>query len=317
MRLAPGSSALDKGVDIGYPFYGTAPDLGAWEQDYIGFPGSDATWFQYYYPEYYWEPGRHPRYHIHGITDRDTTIHDKSYHKLFRFWSDPPDPLDAKCVGALRETADKKVWFRNFSEQYYPVPDTGEILLYDFGVRIGDTIRGGLFTGTEYLIVSGFDAVLINGTYRKRILFRDFVHSSWIMGMGNERGLLFPSGDLPTNGLWGDLVCFYQDGEEIFHHDGYENCFEPPSGTADLKTGRTPVRIYPNPCNDDLLNVEVDVPLTEILLVDASGKIVKKCPLQGESILRIPVYTLGSGLYLLRATGSGGQVYSSRLVLSR
>jgi hypothetical protein len=316
MRLAPGSKALDKGVDIGYPFYGTAPDLGAWEQDYLGFPGANAAWYQYYYPESYWEPGRHPRYLVHGLTDQDTTIQEKSYHKLFRFGGDPPDPLNAICVGALREASDKKVWFRNFAEKDYPVPDTGEIMLYDFGVRTGDTIRNGLFTGTGYLIVSGFNAVLVNGIYRKRILFRDFVYSSWIMGMGNERGLLFPSGDLPTNGLWGDLVCFFQDGEEIFHHDGYENCYEPPSGTADLKTGRTPVRIHPNPCYDNLINVEADVPLTEILMVDASGRIVKKYPLQGEYIIRIPVNSMVSGFYLLRATGPDWQFYSSKLILN-
>ena len=99
---------------------------------------------------------------------------------------------EAICVGAIRESAERKVWFRNFSEQEYPVPGTGEYLVYDFGVHPGDTVRSEFFTGTEYLVVSGFDAVEINGSLRKRILFKDFVYSSWIMGMGSERGLLFP-----------------------------------------------------------------------------------------------------------------------------
>jgi pectate lyase len=31
LRLAPGSALIDKGVDVGYPFHGVAPDLGAFE----------------------------------------------------------------------------------------------------------------------------------------------------------------------------------------------------------------------------------------------------------------------------------------------
>ena len=31
LRLAPGSALIDKGVDVGFPFHGLAPDLGAFE----------------------------------------------------------------------------------------------------------------------------------------------------------------------------------------------------------------------------------------------------------------------------------------------
>ena len=33
LRLAPGSGAIDAGTDVGLPFSGTAPDLGAFEFD--------------------------------------------------------------------------------------------------------------------------------------------------------------------------------------------------------------------------------------------------------------------------------------------
>ncbi len=43
MQLAAESSLADLGEDIGYIYYGTAPDLGAFERDYIPFTGTDAT----------------------------------------------------------------------------------------------------------------------------------------------------------------------------------------------------------------------------------------------------------------------------------
>ena len=203
-------------------------------------------------------------------------------------------------MGALRESEDRKVWFRNFTEQDYPVPDSGEVMLYDFGARPGDTIRQGLFRGTDYLVVAGFDAVNINGALRKRILFSDFTYSGWIMGMGSERGLLFPSGDVPSNGLWGDLVCFYQDGQEIFHKVSYENCFEPAARIDDRKTGQSGISLHPNPCSGNMVSIEAVQPLSRVILVDTSGRILRTILLQGENSVRLPVSSLVQGLYLHR-----------------
>jgi pectate lyase len=36
LRLAPGSAAIDRGVDVGRPFAGSAPDLGAFEAEAPG-----------------------------------------------------------------------------------------------------------------------------------------------------------------------------------------------------------------------------------------------------------------------------------------
>lgn len=35
MHLAEGSDLIDAGVDLGFPFHGNAPDLGAFESDYV------------------------------------------------------------------------------------------------------------------------------------------------------------------------------------------------------------------------------------------------------------------------------------------
>ena len=38
MKLVSGSDVIDKGLNIGYPYYGTAPDLGCFESNYEGLP---------------------------------------------------------------------------------------------------------------------------------------------------------------------------------------------------------------------------------------------------------------------------------------
>ncbi len=108
MKLSPGSDLVDKGEDIGFPYYGAAPDLGAYEQSYFPFPDSNTTWYQNYYPEYYWEPGNAPEFMIFGLLDQDTLINGQEYNKVFRFDTDPPSPSSAVCIGGIREDQKKK-----------------------------------------------------------------------------------------------------------------------------------------------------------------------------------------------------------------
>ena len=42
MKLSSGSDLVDKGLDIGFPFYSKAPDLGVFELNYFAFPQSHA-----------------------------------------------------------------------------------------------------------------------------------------------------------------------------------------------------------------------------------------------------------------------------------
>lgn len=197
------------------------------------------------------------------------------------------------------------------------MPDTGEDLLYDFGVRAGDTIRNGLFTGTDHLVVSGFDAFPVNGQYRKRILFKDFPNSAWIMGMGNERGLLFSNGDLPTNGLWGNVTCFYLGDKQIYYNPGYEFCFEPPAGMDEPAPDPAGISVFPNPCPGDRVNIRLPGSVQELLLVNPTGQILKMIACAGETTMQIEVRDLDPGMYFIRANAGDGKICMSKLIISR
>jgi hypothetical protein len=315
MRLAEGSDLVDRGEDIGFPYYGAAPDLGAFEQEYFSFPDSNATWYQYYYPSFYWEAGKKPAYMIFGLQDQDTMIHGLLYHKLFQFENELLDPERAVCIGALREDDAKKIFYRGDHPFSYPVADTGDILLYDFSVNVGDTIWEGLFTSNEFLLVSEIDAVLIDGAYRKRINFKDLPHARWIEGIGNERGLIFYSGELPLDGLWSDLTCFWQDDVEVFHHPDYEKCFEGlPDYTLPVLEG-SEIKVFPNPTGLGFADIESEQILKTVQIISPTGKPVRIIQDRAGHSCRIHTGELPAGIYFLHLMDIQDQIHIRKLMI--
>ncbi len=316
MKLSLGSDLVDKGEDIGFFYSGRATDLGAFEQFYYPFPSSNAIWYQYYYPEYYWEPENPPEFMIFGLMDQDTIIYGKKYNKVFRFYADPPEASTAVYVGAIREDSSKKVYYRGLHPFSYPVSDTGDILLYDFSVFAGDTIRAGLFTSNEYLVVSELDTIRIGDSYRKRIHFKDFPTTKWIEGIGNERGLLFYSGELQINGLWGDLVCFRQEGSRLYHNPAYANCFEDQVNNTKSETRDPEISISPNPAKQGYTDAKVSGNIQHIQLISARGKILLSSWDLKKNTLRIRTGDLPSGIYFIRISDSRQGVHTRKLIVS-
>ena len=316
MKLSPGSDLVDRGVDIGFLFYGMAPDLGAFEQSYYAFPESNALWYQYYYPENYWEEGNEPESMIFGLQDQDTLINGLQYNKLFRFYSNPPDPSSAVCIGAIREDNNRRVFYRGEHPFSYPVADTGEIMIYDFSVNVGDTIREGLFTTNEYLLVSKMDTIQIGEEYRKRIHFENHPDTRWIEGLGNERGLLFYSGERLNNGLWGDLTCFYKDDVELFHNQNYVNCAEGIPNQISQENNDPDIKIFPNPCSSGFVDIEVSFELRSIQLLNISGQLIRDFQASGEYNHRIQTGKLKPGFYILRLMDRHNEIYTRRLIVS-
>ncbi len=319
MRLSSWSQLVDAGVDIGFAFCGGAPDLGAFELDHHPFPRSDALWYEYYTPPIDWEPsGSEPGYSVRGLTDEDTLINGVTYHKLFKFLNDLLLPEQAYCLGYIRESEDRKVWFRNPPENELQPPDTGDLLLYDFAVRAGDTIPGNSpFINAEYLIVSEVDSIPLEGQWRRRIHFQVYEHMEWIEGIGSERGLLFGAGDQPTDGSCNDLVCYYEGGRNIFHNGDFEQCYAPPYGTRDYASSDPVIRAYPIPCYGEFITIESPRRLREVMLVNATGQVLGSFAGGGESLLRIPVAGLEPGIYLIRASGPDGSMDFVKILIGR
>jgi len=247
MRLKYGSDLVDKGQDVGFLFEGYYPDLGAWDQPYDKFPTANATWYQFYKPEYFQEEGNHPEYRIYGLVDSDTGINGKTYQKLFRFENDSLELEETNYAGAIREDSARKVYY--VGTQVYPwiIDGEREVLLYDFGAGPGDSVTEVLSPGTGPLVVSTIDSIMVGGVARPRISFENDPYTKWIVGIGNERGILFYAEEMMANGLWSDLTCFWQDGTGLFHHPDYDQCYSYEEWVPVSISPNTGFKVYPNP----------------------------------------------------------------------
>ena len=120
----------------------------------------------------------------------DTTINDFKYKKVYMQSNDSiADFSRAHYFTAIREdTIAEKVYCFNpcygILGEYDPLNEERELLLYDFSVNVGDTVRFCTFIGTQdfyypeinELIVKSIDYVLIDNNYRKRI---NLIRSRW------------------------------------------------------------------------------------------------------------------------------------------
>jgi hypothetical protein len=235
---------------------------------------------------------------------------------VFRFYSEPPNPSSAVYIGAIREDDNQRVFYLGEHPFSYPVNDTSEIMIYDFSVNVGDTIREGLFTTNEYLVVSEIDTIPIGETIRKRIHFENHADTKWIEGIGNERGLLFYSGELLNNGLWGDLSCFYQDGVELFHNQNYVNCAEGISNQISQEINDPDIKIFPNPCNSGFVDIKVSFELKSIQLLNIGGQVIREFQRSKEYNHRIQTGNLEPGIYILKLTNSRNEIYTRKLIIN-
>ncbi len=149
--------------------------------------------------------------------EEDTLIEGKVYHKLI----DAKDQLFAM----LRED-EKKIYFR--------YNDT-DMLLYDFGVEVGDTIEydytafgGEWLPGPCQIYVTHIDTVtLLDGRNAKAIFFSEGRIGPDIEYVGSDRGLIAPivSPSVPSLLGWSYASCCSFNGEPIYEYK-QGNCEE-------------------------------------------------------------------------------------------
>lgn len=211
---------------------------------YHPFPDSNASWnFDYSTYQCPWGDS-HEYYSI--ILSGDTSINGQVYQKLH---VPHIDFISAGCTqvhqpgywGAVRnDIPTKKVY-------YYPVYGTGEELLYDFTLEVGDTVEGHLASwwSDEPDTVIAIDSVLVGDDYHKRWFINPWYDIYLIEGVGSTYGLISPSPQNTIDAPGYYLMCFSQDGMSQYP-DPTVDCdlilsvgeIQPPSALLE---------VYPNP----------------------------------------------------------------------
>lgn len=290
--------------------------LNIFTQEYVPLVKDSIVWSEIYKHSVY-EPGDYTPYY-YGLLNEDTLIEEKNYYKLYSFNDTIYNIENANYWGAIREE-NKKVYYRGKLDFMGDIDE--EILIYDFSVNSGDTIYlGNLFAVNEYMIVSEIDSIQINGNYRKRILFMydDYIWTEWIEGIGNTKGLLYTSGDIPTDGSNHFLVCYFHNDHLFYHNNEYDNCFPLYTDIKDLNTvDINALQVYPMPITDvsyiDIKNANNKY--DKLYIFNSLGKIIKT--IQLSNIEKIPIYKKDFiiGMYYFKLTSNNGNVYSGKFIV--
>lgn len=239
----------------------------------------------------------------------DTTINGLKYKAVYMQYMDSVPNIDrANYYAAVREdTLAEKVYC-------FQAEDTMERLLYDFSLVEGD--EASVYNYWPWkeempIIVESVDSILINGSYRKRIVLMEYCDDIvwWIEGIGSTLGTFEPAPYCIVDGGSILLLCVHIDGELIYQY--YPECYYYDTTTAE-RYDMEPVSIYPTVTND-ILNIEHSDFFDngyKYSIYNILGKQVADGKLDSATI---SVTDLECGMYMIVLYKSD-KVYSSRFV---
>lgn len=250
-----------------------------YSQKYTEFNFQDGIWIEEEYVKEFYI--RHRKSYCKG----DTTIDGHLYYKLYETTVSSyypglyPDTVIHKYIGAIREDDSKHILFRNFI-------DTAEIPIYDFNLKLGDTIS--LFS--QNIIISAIDSVDICGKIRKRFtLSGPSYHEDLIEGIGYSTGLLGYLHHQSRGESFNRLECYTEMNNSLCSECEF---------ILQHKNEIISSVVYPNPAHDKL-SIHTSKCIFSVKLLDLMGN-----PIRFESNIESLYYTidlvkLESGSYVL------------------
>lgn len=226
-------------------------------------------------------------YEKYCTSTSDTTINSLSYRILF-------DCIDSTYIGALRND--------HLKTYFIPVDSVKEIILYDFGLEVGDTLKYYYPTynagPNHYAIVESVDSVMIDSEYRKTIRFE--IGGLWINGIGCEKGLLRPP-LYDLSGFGQDLYCYSKN--DTTYHPGYQvgNC---PLNISLKELSSVAFEIFPNPTTDFITIQSDNNQLLDVKLYNAAGVLVMSTT-STEVQTKLDLSEIPAATYILSIKGDG------------
>jgi len=205
--------------------------------------GNDACWTSFTYNMF----SKRMVYEDQFFLEGDTVLNGKTYRKLIgRSTYSVPDTY---FYGAIREELGKV--YNYFTD--YNTHVSGEYLLYDFNVKVGDTIYSTVTAGelSRKPVVTKIDTIeLLTGEKRKRYYLNG--SPCWIEGIGNLGGFFNQTHEIVTNGSIEHIVCFKKNGIEYYKYDSYcpdGTCCDVLTGLESYNLSNSTVTLSPNPTN--------------------------------------------------------------------
>lgn len=292
--------------------------------NYIPISDSNVIWSEIYYPPITYGEITFERFALSG---EDTSINTVSYKKLYLFFDTVFNKSNALYIGGIREESNKKVYYKGstvhfLKPSYTQIINNGgnendEIMLYDFSLNVGDTFSNGNLTKPDdYLVVTKIDTLLFNNSYRKVFHFYPIWWVQWIEGIGSSKGLLFTSGDLPTNGIDNDLICFKRNDSVFYFNNSYTDCIPLITNIDDNRNPTSGIKVFPNPSvNHSITFVFSDITNTTLNIFDCQGVIRDKIELNHQSELTINIEHYPPGIYFFKVFNIYGASSTGKFIV--
>jgi len=227
----------------------------------------------------------------------DTVVEKNEYKKVWE--SDDSLAVNWKVIGIIREER-TRTYYR---PSYLPV----DCVLYDFSLKIGDTISIRWRSVDEifdYMRVFQKDSIILNGIKRLRIQLSEIHYGfkeTWIEDIGSLNGVLNSSDESVGKPI---LLCVHQDGNKIYTNESYPNCY------YTLKSINTNVEIFPfgkimvfpNPFSNTFQVTSPEI-FHNVELIDIFGRrIFTNSYTIKTQVVNFSLPYLPSGIYFLKIT---------------
>lgn len=180
--------------------------------------------------------------------------------------------------------------------------EEAEIVLYDFGLALGDTAYVDAYHDHGPTVVVGLDIINVVGRPRKRFSMDN--GDVWVQGIGSLMGPLRPTYGTPL-GCSDPIYSFcadYVDSADV----PYTVCLEHVVGMQERAVRATHLQVMPNPAQDQfaVLGTVAGVPYR---LMDLAGNTVQegRCAEGRTQVLRVG---MASGVYLFDTPAGRGKV---------
>ena len=205
---------------------------------------------------------------------------------------------------------------RSDSTCTYWLTNSGEQLLYDFSLQVGDHLPQTLISDSTTFVTS-IDTIIVNGKSLRRFFINDTVNSDivshwYIEGIGHELGIKASmySYYYPIAPVMNGFECYAENDVAVFPVGS--NCVLS-LGIEQIVKPETPLSIYPNP-SKGLFTLTYPSNTTkevEIQIAGAWGEIITstKWKIQtGQNERTFNLNSLSPGLYVVLIRDGGGVV---------
>ena len=258
---------------------------------------------------YPWSPPepQHKYTDIYKI-EGDTLLDGVSYKVMYTTRNE--DLTGWNFCGVIRENEDKQVFYRRYGS-----PD--EEMLYDFSMEVGDTIcmcDYGFYECCMVVIEKG--ETIVNGEPRQQTVLEypwgNGEGEVWIEGIGSLYGII-DSGSLFLTGGSTNLLCYYEDGDLIWHNTmpGFDMCYIINLDGIEEDETSSVISVFPNPSKRKVTIEGVEV--AKVQVYNTFGQLVRIVRETNE----LNVAGLPEGVYLLRIKDAKGTAYTERITVTK